>query len=61
MVKLTGLSLEAAILAMDRTSTEPILWDDSKEHWIEFCGALEQEGIRAVRGGRFIHLMGANR
>lgn len=58
VARLTGLTSEAAVLAMDRVSTEPILWDDSAERWTKFSGALEREGIRAVRGGRFIHLMG---
>ena len=58
VVKLTGLSHGAALLAMDRQSTEPILWNDSAECWAAFSAALEKEGIRAVRGGRFIHLMG---
>ena len=55
----TGLTLEAARLAMDRQGTEPILWRDSDEAWQGFEQALIGEGIRAVRGGRFIHLMGA--
>ncbi len=58
VASLTGLSLEAALLAMDRDSTEPILWNDTAERWTLFSVALEREGLRAVRGGRFIHLMG---
>ncbi|MDF7801411.1 HAD-IIB family hydrolase [Pontiellaceae bacterium B1224] len=58
VVELTGLSHDAAVMAMDRQSTEPILWNDSDERWTAFAQALEKEGIRAVRGGRFIHLMG---
>jgi D-glycerate 3-kinase len=55
----TGLTLDAARLAMDRKGTEPIFWRDSDEAWQAFEQALVGEGIRAVRGGRFIHLMGA--
>jgi D-glycerate 3-kinase len=59
VMRLTGLSREAAVRAMDRASTEPILWDDTQERWTAFAVALEDVGIRAVRGGRFIHLMGS--
>jgi D-glycerate 3-kinase len=58
LVELTGLSRDAATLAMDRQATEPILWNDTEERWAEFFQTLEKEGIKAVRGGRFIHLMG---
>ncbi|MDF7826950.1 hypothetical protein P4B35_23175 [Pontiellaceae bacterium B12227] len=59
VMELTGLSYEAAVMAMDRESTEPILWNDTAERWTEFSAALKKEGIKAIRGGRFIHLMGA--
>lgn len=59
VTELTGLNHEAAVMAMDRASTEPVLWNDSEARWITFKAALEKEDIRAVRGGRFIHLMGA--
>ena len=56
--ELTALPLEDALLAMDRQATEPILWNGSDQEWVDFVEALGQQGIRAVRGGRFIHLMG---
>ncbi len=59
VMRLTGLNREAARMAMDRASTEPILWDDTQERWRAFSAALAAAGIRAVRGGRFVHLMGA--
>jgi D-glycerate 3-kinase len=58
VVEHTGLAYEAAVMAMDRQSTEPILWNDSEALWQEFVAALEQDDLRAVRGGRFIHIMG---
>ena len=58
VVALTGLSRAAAVLAMDRQATEPILWNDSEVRLEAFTAALAEEEIRAVRGGRFIHLMG---
>ncbi len=54
----TGLSLESAGLALDRHGTEPIVWEDSAERWETFAGLLAAKGLRALRGGRFIHLMG---
>mmetsp|Transcript_27378 Transcript_27378/g.41440 ORF Transcript_27378/g.41440 Transcript_27378/m.41440 type:complete len:311 (-) Transcript_27378:1348-2280(-) len=55
----TGLSPMAAELSMQRYGTEPILWRDPREDAYEkFVKELEKKGIRAVRGGRFIHLMG---
>ncbi|MEP4077153.1 HAD-IIB family hydrolase [Haloferula sp.] len=54
----TGLSEESAKLSGKRLTTEPILWDDSEERFDVFCGMLAESGIRALRGGHFIHLMG---
>ena len=58
LAKKTGLSLEAAERAAQRLATEPILWQDTPERWQLFAEALGTEGIQAIRGGRFIHLMG---
>ena len=55
----TGLSFESAQMAMDRQATEPILWHGTDAAWTAFVQALGAAGIRAVRGGRFVHLMGA--
>jgi len=60
LVKLTGLPLKGANLAKDRLSTEPILWEDSEEKLEEFRRELQKEGIRALLGGQFVHLMGEN-
>lgn len=53
-----GLSPEAAILALDRHATEPIIWSDSDAALERFREGMGAEGIRLVRGGRFFHLMG---
>ncbi|MFD2160120.1 HAD-IIB family hydrolase [Rubritalea tangerina] len=58
VVERTGLSVRGAELAMERESTEPIVWSDSEGAWNAFVMGLEAVGVRAVRGGRFIHLMG---
>ena len=54
----TGLPLQAASNARRRWGTEPIVWSDSAERFAAFESRLRDSGIRALRGGRFIHLMG---
>jgi mannosyl-3-phosphoglycerate phosphatase family protein len=54
----TGLSHSMAEQALERHATEPILWEDSDSRLELFTLALKQEGIRILRGGRFLHLMG---
>ncbi|MDD7984486.1 HAD-IIB family hydrolase [Lentisphaera marina] len=54
----TGLKPQSANLAKQRNSTEPILWYDSFENFTEFKASLEDHGVRVIRGGQFIHLMG---
>ncbi len=54
----TGLSLPMAKCAQERHATEPILWEDTAARLEQFTAALKAEGIRILRGGRFLHLMG---
>lgn len=54
----TGLTLQAAVRASQRYATEPIVWGDTFQRWTIFESAIKARGIQAVRGGRFIHLMG---
>ena len=56
----TGLSEEQAALARKRNASEPLLWQDTEERLQEFSGALACENLRALKGGRFIHVMGNN-
>lgn len=54
----TGLSVEDAALARRRRSSEPILWEgppDSLDYLLRELAASE---LRAVQGGRFLHVMG---
>ncbi|MEO1855812.1 MAG: HAD-IIB family hydrolase [Rubritalea sp.] len=53
----TGLSEEKATLAKDRHVSEPILWQDTQERWQDFYELMQKHQIRALHGGRFIHLM----
>lgn len=54
----TGLSTEQAGLAAERLATEPILWNDSADRWDEFISSMSDRNIRALKGGRFVHLLG---
>lgn len=55
----TGLSPAQATMANDRHVSEPILWQDTQQRWDTFDTQLQSEGVRALRGGEFIHLMGS--
>lgn len=59
LVTHTGLTPSAAKLALDRHATEPILWRDTAERFESFGRQLAELDIRILRGGRFVHLMGA--
>jgi mannosyl-3-phosphoglycerate phosphatase family protein len=58
LCELTGLSIESAQAALCRHFSEPIVWQDSEPRWLEFALLLESEDLQALRGGRFIHIMG---
>jgi mannosyl-3-phosphoglycerate phosphatase len=55
----TGLPVASAALAKQRLATEPVLWRDHDVEIPFFRKALEDRGLRLVRGGRFYHVMGA--
>lgn len=54
----TGLDAAAARNAAERDGTEPLLWRDTTRPPEALRTALEAEGLRLVRGGRFFHAMG---
>jgi mannosyl-3-phosphoglycerate phosphatase len=54
----TGLPTDRAARARQRHGTEPILWHDSDANWQDCLTALAEKNLRAVAGGRFIHVMG---
>ncbi|MFQ3224235.1 MAG: mannosyl-3-phosphoglycerate phosphatase [Lentimonas sp.] len=54
----TGLSLPMAKRSQDRHATEPILWQDSTACLAQFTEAMKAAGVRILRGGHFLHLMG---
>lgn len=53
----TGLSEAQARRANERAASEPILWLDADARAVEFIEAVHKQGLRCVRGGRFLHLM----
>ena len=55
---IAGLPVSDARLALNRNYSEPILWQDSEEQYQRFLDMLAAEGLQALSGGRFIHIMG---
>lgn len=58
IVRETGLTEPQAMRANDRRASEPVLWLDSVERADEFEAQMGAQGLRCIRGGRFLHLMG---
>ncbi len=58
VAELTGLDLEMAGLAKERTGSEPLLWRDDDEALESFTLAVEARGLCVTRGGRFVHVTG---
>ena len=56
--QLTGLSVAQAERALRRQVSEPILWQDSPSQFVMFEREVERRGMKVIRGGRFLHLMG---
>lgn len=55
---LTGLAPRDAENALKRGFSEPICWQDSESRWQQFVDAIAAQGLQALRGGRFSHIMG---
>lgn len=58
MVAMTGLSIDAVKLSIDREYTEPILWQDSAQQLIRFREQLATSSLQALQGGRFLSIGG---
>lgn len=54
---LTGLDEMAAQRARQRQGSEPGIWEGSEAIRRDFIAELTQAGLRAVSGGRFLHIM----
>lgn len=55
--ELTGLSLADAMNAKKRGYSDPIHWFGSDELYDSFKIEMARHGLKAVRGGRFVHLL----
>lgn len=58
VMKWTGLDRDSADKAMQRSATEPLLWQDSDAALAKLRQELEQLNLQCVKGGRFYHVMG---
>lgn len=54
VARVTGLSPESARRACQRLFSEPGLWQGTQAEQEAFIQALEERGLKAVRGGRFL-------
>lgn len=54
----TGLTEQQAINAKQRIASEPILWQDSNKQLSKFKQELEHLGMKILKGGRFLHVIG---
>lgn len=57
--QLTGLDLAASSRAKQRSSSEPVLWQNSPGALEHFRSVLHQEGLQLTQGGRFLHVSAA--
>ncbi len=58
IVEMTGLSYTEAEQSGTRFYTEPIQWQGSNENRQHFIKELEDQGLKVLQGGRFLHAMG---
>lgn len=55
---LTGLPEDGAEQAKNRRFSEPLVWEDSDNHYINFVKTVTDAGFKVIRGGRFVHILG---
>ncbi|MEH6559151.1 MAG: HAD-IIB family hydrolase [Oceanicoccus sp.] len=55
---LTGLDDDSARRAANREFTEPLLWEDTEQRYLQFCEQLTAKGLCIQQGGRFRTVMG---
>lgn len=58
LMRLTGLAESAAQQALTRDYSEPMHWTGSVQELQVFAQQARGLGLRATRGGRFVHLQG---
>ena len=54
----TGLSRKDASRSANREFSEPLVWQDTPEKEDEFSALIEAKGLKTLRGGRFLHVLG---
>ena len=59
VIAYTGLSESEAAQAMTREFSEPLIWQDSAHQLRKFEALVANHGLRLLRGGRFVHVIGA--
>lgn len=59
VASLTGLDAPAASRARQRSSSEPVLWQNGPARLEAFRKALEDRGLQLTQGGRFLHVSAA--
>lgn len=59
VIAYTGLSESNSRLAMTRDFSEPLIWQDSAHQLRKFEALIANHGLRLLRGGRFVHVIGA--
>jgi mannosyl-3-phosphoglycerate phosphatase len=60
LARATGLDAQSAERALQRRGSEPLLWRDTPQALARFTEDLAAEGLRVTRGGRFVHVLGAD-
>lgn len=58
VVALTGLTSEAAEMAMQRRFGEPLHWSGDEYAKREFLNIMQSAGATVLQGGRFVHICG---
>lgn len=59
VIAYTGLSESEAEQAMNREFSEPLIWQDSAHQLRKFEALIANHGLRLLKGGRFVHVIGA--
>ncbi|MFH1303290.1 MAG: HAD-IIB family hydrolase [Planctomycetota bacterium] len=59
VIAYTGLSESAARQAAMRDFSEPLIWQDSAHQLRKFEALIANHGLRLLKGGRFVHVIGA--
>lgn len=54
----TGLDRLSAFRSADREFSEPLVWRDTPEKEDAFCKEVAAKGLKTLRGGRFLHVLG---